>query len=213
MLRAGRSAPRSRGSSPAGAEQGGRADYAPRGARLPAGGRGRMNLRGCEVAVIGAGIGGLAAALALARRGARVVVLEGAPALEEAGAGIQVGPNAVAVLEALGVRPAAEARASLPAAVELRDWRSGRLVARVPLGRRCVARYGRPYLQLHRADLVALLAAAAAEAGADLRLGEPVTAVEPLAAGARLATGAGEIGMDLGGGGGRGSLGGARGAP
>ncbi|HRO11868.1 FAD-dependent oxidoreductase, partial [Amaricoccus sp.] len=77
-----------------------------------------MSLAGREVAVVGAGIGGLAAAVALARRGARVVVFEQAPALAEVGAGLQIGPNGVAVLEALGLGGAA-ARASLPEAVEL----------------------------------------------------------------------------------------------
>jgi salicylate hydroxylase len=138
-----------------------------------------MGLAGCEIAVVGAGIGGLAAATALARRGARVTVLEQAVALEEVGAGVQIGPNAVAVLEALGLGAAAAAHASAPPAVELRDRRASRRVARLPLGPRCVARYGRPYWQLHRADLLALLAEAAAAAGAAIRLGARVAAVDP----------------------------------
>ncbi len=130
-----------------------------------------MALDGREIAVVGAGVGGLAAALALAQRGARVTVHEAAPALAEVGAGIQVGPNSVAVLEALGLRDAAEAVASHPEAIELRDWRAGARVARLPLGQAAVARYGRPYWQFHRADLLAVLAAGAAEAGVEIRSG------------------------------------------
>jgi salicylate hydroxylase len=151
-----------------------------------------MGLRGSEIAVVGAGIGGVAAATALARRGARVTVFEQAPAREAAGAGIQITPNGVAVLEALGVRAALAPHASLPPAVELRDWRAGRLVAELPLGESCAARYRRPYWQLHRADLVAALATAAATAGARLRLGVAVVATEPTGSGVRLRTGAGE---------------------
>ena len=69
----------------------------------------RMRLEGREIAVVGAGIGGLAAAMALAQRRARVRVFEQAAALGEVGAGIQIAPNGVAVLEALGMRDAAEA--------------------------------------------------------------------------------------------------------
>lgn len=145
-----------------------------------------MHLEGREIAVIGAGLGGLAAALALAARRARVTVYEQAPALVEAGAGIQVAPNGVAVLEALGLRDAAEAVASVPEAVELRDWRAGRTVARLPLGQACVARYGRPYWQFHRADLLGVLAAAVAEAGIALRLGSRIAEVAPTADGLRL---------------------------
>jgi len=145
-----------------------------------------MSLAGREVAVVGAGMGGLAAAVALARRGAKGVVLEQADALGEVGAGLQIGPNGVAVLEALGLGAAAAARASLPEAVELRDHRAGRLVARVPLGAAARARYGRPYWQFHRADLLALLADAAASAGAELRLGRRIVALEGLEPGVAL---------------------------
>ena len=145
-----------------------------------------MSLEGRTIAVIGAGIGGLAAATALAQRRAHVQVFEQADALAEVGAGIQVAPNGVAVLEALGMRDAAEACASLPEAVELRDHRGGRLVARLPLGQQCVARYGRPYWQFHRADLLAVLAAAAAEAGVQIRLATSVAEVRPEAEGRAL---------------------------
>lgn len=145
-----------------------------------------MAVSGREIAVIGAGVGGLAAALALARRGARVTVFEAAAGLAEVGAGVQIGPNGVAVLEALGLRGAAEAVASLPEAIELRDHRAGRLVARLPLGRTCVARYGRPYWQMHRADLIAVLAQGAAEAGVALETARRVAGVEATGAGVRL---------------------------
>jgi len=139
-----------------------------------------MRLAGQEIAVVGAGIGGLAAATALAQRRAHVHVYERAPRLTEAGAGLQVAPNGVAVLEALGLRNAAEASASHPEAVELFDHRSGGLpVARVPLGSDAVARYGRPYWHLHRADLLDLLRAGAEEAGATLHLGAGVEAAAP----------------------------------
>jgi salicylate hydroxylase len=151
-----------------------------------------MHLAGREIAVVGAGIGGLAAATALARRRARVRVFEQAHALIEVGAGIQVAPNGVAVLEALGLRDAAAAVASLPAAVELYDHRRERPVARLPLGQAVVARHGRPLWHFHRADLLAVLFAGAVEAGVELRLGTRVAAAEPDGAALRLRTEAGE---------------------
>ena len=164
-----------------------------RAARAAAAGLGRaaaggMSLAGVEVAVIGAGIGGLAAATALARRGARVRVFERAAALGEVGAGIQIAPNGVAVLAALGLAEAAAAYASVPQAVELRGHRRGGLVARLPLGATALVRYGRPYWQLHRADLLAVLAAGATGAGAELRLGSAVDAVAAGEAGVRVRT-------------------------
>ncbi|MFQ8433025.1 FAD-dependent monooxygenase [Amaricoccus sp. W119] len=140
-----------------------------------------MAFSGREVVVIGAGIAGMAAAAALALKGARVRVLEQAPALGEVGAGLQVGPNGVAVLEALGLRDAGAAHASAPEAVELRD-RDGSLVARVPMGADVLARHGRPYWQLHRADLLALLEGAAKVAGVRIETGVRVARVVPGAA-------------------------------
>jgi salicylate hydroxylase len=146
-----------------------------------------MRLAGQDIAIVGAGIGGLAAATALAQRHARVRVYEQAPALAEIGAGLQVAPNGVAVLEALGLRDAAETRAGLPEAVELVDHRAGgRPYARVPLGQQAVARYGRPYWHFHRADLLEVLRAGAEEAGVALHLGAAVTAVEDAPGAVRL---------------------------
>lgn len=134
-----------------------------------------MALEGRKVAVVGGGVGGFAAALALTRRGAAVTLWERAPELGEVGAGLQIGPNGVAVLEALGVSERLRARASVPEAIELRDHARGGLVARVPLGAVARARYGRPYWHLHRADLIAALIDAAMAAGVTVRLGQDVT--------------------------------------
>lgn len=96
-------------------------------------------------------------ALALAERGFSVSVLERARALDEVGAGLQLSPNATRILDRLGIVERLRAAAVQPEAIVLRRARSLREIARVPLGPGAVARWGAPYLTVHRADLQAAL--------------------------------------------------------
>lgn len=107
--------------------------------------------------IVGGGIGGLAAAIALGRDGQNVTVLERSNFTEESGAGIQLGPNATRVLRSLGVLPAIEAFAFKPESLLIFDALSGRKLATLPFGVTVEARYGAPYLTLHRADLHSVL--------------------------------------------------------
>ncbi len=129
-----------------------------------------------RAAVIGAGIGGLTAALALARRGCEVVLFERAPELGEVGAGLQLGPNGMKVMAALGIADAVRAAGVVPEVVELRDHDAGRPLMRLPMGTAAEARWGAPMVNLHRADLVDVLAAAVKDAGVELRLGREIAA-------------------------------------
>jgi salicylate hydroxylase len=125
-----------------------------------------------HVIVAGAGIGGLTAALALARCGLQTTVFEQAPRLEQAGAGIQLGPNASRILLALGLGPRLRAMATAPEAIRVMSGSSGREIARISLGAAVARRYGAPYWVVHRGDLQAALAAAASEEQAiELKLG------------------------------------------
>jgi salicylate hydroxylase len=101
----------------------------------------------------------LTAALSLAARGFRVVILEKAERLEEAGAGLQLSPNASRVLIDLGLQPRLAARAVIPDAVSLMSTRSGGEVVRLPFGEAAGDRAGAPYWVMHRADLQAALQA------------------------------------------------------
>jgi salicylate hydroxylase len=122
--------------------------------------------------VVGAGIGGLTAALALAARGFRVVILEKTERLEEAGAGLQLSPNASRVLVDLGLQPRLAPRLVIPEAISLLSGRSGREIARLPLGEAAAFRSGAPYWVMHRADLQgALLAEVNDNPDIELRLG------------------------------------------
>jgi len=103
--------------------------------------------------VAGAGIGGLTASLALARQGFRIVVLEKADRLEEAGAGLQLSPNASRILVDLGLQPRLAGRAVTPDAISLMSARSGGEICRLPLGEAATFRAGAPYWAVHRADL------------------------------------------------------------
>lgn len=108
-------------------------------------------------AIIGAGIGGLALAGFLARKGARVQVYEQAAQFQRLGAGIQMSPNAVHVLRALGLEPELRRLAFQPPAWTNRVWDSGDHLFELTFGADAEARYGAPYLLMHRGDLHAAL--------------------------------------------------------
>jgi salicylate hydroxylase len=105
------------------------------------------------ILVAGGGIGGLAAALALTRQGHAVKVLEQAAELGEIGAGIQLGPNAFAAFDALGIGPAARGRAVYTDEMVMHDALDETLVGRIPTGEAFRARFGNPYAVIHRADV------------------------------------------------------------
>ena len=131
--------------------------------------------RSRTVVIAGAGIGGLALSLALARREFRATMLEQAERLEEVGAGIQLSPNASRVLIDLGLRPELEPFVVAPEAIRVRSGRTGKELAWVPLGRAAELRYGAPYWLIHRGDLQGvLLRAARSRPDITLRLGAKV---------------------------------------
>lgn len=127
-----------------------------------------------QVVVAGGGIGGLAAALACARRGVSVQLFERAPQLSEVGAGIQIGPNVTRILQAWGLGDALVQVAAFPRQLQARDARTGQVLGSLRLGERAQALYGAPYATIHRADLQAMLHTAVQAAGVDVRLGQTV---------------------------------------
>lgn len=122
-------------------------------------------LIGQDIAILGAGVAGLAVARALAFRGAKVTVYERAEAITEVGAGLQLSPNGVAVLTALGLDAASVAMRSN--GVMLLDGYTGRTVLHMDLKR---YKPDSAFLLMHRADLIDLLAQAARDAGVEIKL-------------------------------------------
>jgi salicylate hydroxylase len=129
-----------------------------------------------RIAIAGAGIGGLTAAVALRRDGHSVTVYEQASTLSEIGAGIQLSPNATRVLAWLGLLDEIERIAVEPARGDLRRWKDGSILVSQPLGADVRERYGFPYFHVHRADLHEILLRAANDG--ELRLGHKVAGVE-----------------------------------
>jgi salicylate hydroxylase len=111
-----------------------------------------------QAIVVGAGIGGLTAAIALRAAGLDVAVYEQADALREVGAGIQLAPNATRLLHRLGLADALERVGVKPEAIEHKRWQDGRILLRQPLGETCEQTFGAPYYHLYRPDLLAVLA-------------------------------------------------------
>ena len=109
------------------------------------------------VLIAGGGIGGLSAALGLARKGFGVVVLEKSPKLGEIGAGIQIGPNAFHAFDYLGVGDEARAQAVYIDMLRLMDAMSGEEIIHIPLDEPFRKRFGNPYAVIHRADLHGVL--------------------------------------------------------
>lgn len=143
--------------------------------------------QGTRVLIVGAGIGGLTAAVALQRVGLAVTVLERAPELHEVGAGLSLWPNAVAALRRLGVGDALERVGREVRRTELRDWRGK--VLHGTSTEADASRFGAPMVMVHRADLQATLRSALA--GGTVRLGAEVHSVEQDEAGVRVHHGPG----------------------
>jgi salicylate hydroxylase len=127
-----------------------------------------------QVLIAGGGIGGLAAALACARQGVAVQLLERAAQLSEVGAGIQIGPNVTRILNAWGLEAALNRVAAFPRQLQARDAQTGQVLGSLRLGERAQTLYGAPYATIHRADLHALLWAAAQAAGVQTALGQTI---------------------------------------
>ncbi len=132
-----------------------------------------------QILVAGGGIGGVAAALALARQGYAVKVLEQAPELGEIGAGIQLGPNAFAAFDALGIGELARGRAVYTDEMVMHDALDERLVGRIPTDEAFRQRFGNPYAVIHRADIhTSLLEGAQARGDIETVTGTRIERVE-----------------------------------
>ncbi|MCB1542838.1 MAG: 3-hydroxybenzoate 6-monooxygenase [Rhodoblastus sp.] len=118
-----------------------------------------------RIIVVGGGIGGLAASLALVRQGFDVTVLEQAPEIGEIGAGIQLGPNAFSAFDALGIGEKARGRAVYVDEMIMHDAVDGALVGRIPTGEAFRKRFNNPYAVIHRVDIHSSLLEGAEETG------------------------------------------------
>jgi 3-hydroxybenzoate 6-monooxygenase len=137
-----------------------------------------LEVAAVEIVVIGGGVGGLTAALALAQGGHRVQVLERASRIAQSGPGLRLAPNATAVLARLGLLDQVLEIGVRPRWARLRDLGSGAEIAELDLGAPLTARYGAPYVVAGRADLLSLLSDTCADADVEFRPGREVISVD-----------------------------------
>jgi hypothetical protein len=136
----------------------------------------RVDVKRPSLAIIGAGMGGLAAAAALRGIGIDVAVYEQAQRFARVGAGIQIGCNAMKVLRAFGLEPVLRAGSFYPRSWNNKDYDTGAVRFDMIFGEVAESRYGAPYLLAHRGDLHAALASVVADS--NLRLGHRLTSFE-----------------------------------
>lgn len=127
-----------------------------------------------NILVIGAGLGGLATAIALSRHGHTVTILESAPVLGEVGAGIQIPPNSMRLLLEWGLGPFLEGKAVEPDGMKFRRWQDGRPIAFTKLIPDHKEKFGAPYYVVHRADFHSAMHSLAAEMGVQIKVGHHV---------------------------------------
>lgn len=129
------------------------------------------------ILIVGGGIGGLTSAAALAQQGFKVTLLEAAPEFGEIGAGLTITPNAMKGLDFIGACERVAAAGVEPGKQRFTHWQDGRTLVSVDRSTQR-AKYGAPYITIHRADIHEVLLDVAREAGVDLRANSPVVASE-----------------------------------
>jgi salicylate hydroxylase len=145
-----------------------------------------------DVIIVGGGIGGLAAATGLSRKGLTVRVLEQASEFGEVGAGIQIAPNCTRILDSYGLLDEAKKLGVLVENMVMKDALDGSVLTTLDL-LDMEKRYGTPYMVIHRSDLHGLFLKAARSGGADLRTNQQVTSFENTEAGARVTVADGTV--------------------
>ncbi|KAF2402274.1 FAD/NAD(P)-binding domain-containing protein [Trichodelitschia bisporula] len=142
-----------------------------------------------RIAISGAGLAGLAAGIALARRGHTVTIFEATPALSEVGAGIQIPPNSARLLARWGVEALFQDQCVLPAGIAFRRWESGDVIGWTDLGEQFKERYGAGYWVIHRAHFHAAMYERAVEFGVEVRTAARVVEYDLEGTGVRLESG------------------------
>lgn len=129
-----------------------------------------------RVVIVGAGIGGLAAAALLSRGGHRVTVVEAARELGEVGAGIQMSPNGTRILNRLGLASSAREIGCTPDRIVIRRWQNDAELMTMPMGPLAVERWGEPYYSMYRPDVIDILSRCCEDV--DIRLGSRIVSVD-----------------------------------
>ncbi|TGZ78803.1 FAD/NAD(P)-binding domain-containing protein [Ascodesmis nigricans] len=142
-----------------------------------------------DILIVGAGLGGLAAAIALRRKGHSVHVLEGAPEIKEVGAGIQIPPNSTRILHSWGLKEELLKLVVWPQSITIRRYETGKQIGFTPLHPELMDNYGYPYHVIHRHDYQQLLLTEAKRVGAKVTLNAYVTSVDESTASVTLASG------------------------
>ncbi|KAH1498606.1 hypothetical protein KXW18_005215 [Aspergillus fumigatus] len=130
-----------------------------------------------KVIIVGAGIGGLACAIACRRRNLDVLILEQSAEIVPVGAGIQVPPNGARIMQELGLLSRIEEQGMKLEVMDLRRYKDGRIITSMPCGESIVKEYGAPWIVIHRADYHRILLDKARDLGVAIRLGALVEKV------------------------------------
>lgn len=134
-----------------------------------------------DIILVGAGLGGLATAIALTQNGHKVTIYEQTPMLGEVGAGIQIPPNSTRLLFKLGLKPYLAPYVTEPERISFRRWQDGRIIGNTQLVPDFNNNYHAPYYVIHRANFHSALCRRAIDLGIEIKLGTKAVDYDPVA--------------------------------